>query len=56
MCITGTVGVRKHSAVEAESVKFGYWLLFGIKMKTRPAKYFGENKTEKKNYLLCNNQ
>lgn len=46
---------EKNSSVGAESVRFGYWLLFGIKMKTRATKYLGENKTEKQ-LLACNNQ
>lgn len=39
---------ENNSSVGAESVRFGYWLLFGIRMKTRAAKCFGENKTEKR--------
>lgn len=39
---------ENNTSVGAESVRFGYWLLFGIKMKTRAAKCLEENKTEKR--------
>lgn len=39
--------LENNSSIGAESVRFGYWLLFGFEMKTRAAKYFGENKTKR---------
>lgn len=44
MCIAGKVAQKTTVPLGAESLGFGYWLLFGTKMKTRAAKYFGENK------------
>jgi len=48
---------ENNSSVGAESVKFGYGLLCGIKVKTRDAKCLGEIKTEKiASYFLIINR